>query len=193
MKYTSVKSHEMENMMTDRNKITELAKAQGFSQAALLDCRTIELKPEVRQMCEANTCHMYGKCWSCPPGCGSLETCREKIAGYRYGILVQTTGQLEDDLDGETMMETEALHKEHFYAFERVLRKQYPDMLAIGAGCCTKCAECTYPDEPCRFPKEAFSSMEAYGMVVTQICQANGLAYYYGPCTITYTSCYLLG
>lgn len=193
MKYTSVRSHKMENMITDRNKITELAKAQGFSQAALLDCRTIELKPEVRQMCEANTCHMYGKCWSCPPGCGSLETCREKIAGYRYGVLVQTTGQLEDDLDGETMMETEALHKEHFYAFERVLRKQYPDMLAIGAGCCTKCAECTYPDEPCRFPKEAFSSMEAYGMVVTQICQANGLAYYYGPCTITYTSCYLLG
>ena len=183
----------MENMITDRNKITELAKAQGFSQAALLDCRTIELKPEVRQMCEANTCHMYGKCWSCPPGCGSLETCREKIAGYRYGVLVQTTGQLEDDLDGETMMETEALHKEHFYAFERVLRKQYPDILAIGAGCCTKCAECTYPDEPCRFPKEAFSSMEAYGMVVTQICQDNGLSYYYGPCTITYTSCYLLG
>lgn len=193
MKDTSVRSHKMENMITDRNKITELAKAQGFSQAALLDCRTIELKPEVRQMCEANTCHMYGKCWSCPPGCGSLETCREKIAGYRYGVLVQTTGQLEDDLDGETMMETEALHKEHFYAFERVLRKQYPDMLAIGAGCCTKCAKCTYPDEPCRFPKEAFSSMEAYGMVVTQICQANGLAYYYGPCTITYTSCYLLG
>lgn len=193
MKYTSVRSHETKNMITDRNKITELAKAQGFSQAALLDCRTIELKPEVRQMCEANTCHMYGKCWSCPPGCGSLETCREKIAGYRYGVLVQTTGQLEDDLDGETMMETEALHKEHFYAFERVLRKQYPDMLAIGAGCCTKCAECTYPDEPCRFPKEAFSSMEAYGIVVTQICQANGLAYYYGPCTITYTSCYLLG
>lgn len=193
MKDTSVRSHETKNMITDRNKITELAKAQGFSQAALLDCRTIELKPEVRQMCEANTCHMYGKCWSCPPGCGSLETCREKIAGYRYGVLVQTTGQLEDDLDGETMMETEALHKEHFYAFERVLRKQYPDMLAIGAGCCTKCAECTYPDEPCRFPKEAFSSMEAYGIVVTQICQANGLAYYYGPCTITYTSCYLLG
>lgn len=193
MKDTSVRSHKMENMITDRNKITELAKAQGFSQAALLDCRTIELKPEVRQMCEANTCHMYGKCWSCPPGCGSLETCREKIAGYRYGVLVQTTGQLEDDLDGETMLETEALHKEHFYAFERVLRKQYPDILAIGAGCCTKCAECTYPDEPCRFPKEAFSSMEAYGMVVTQICQANGLAYYYGPCTITYTSCYLLG
>ena len=129
--------------MTDMDRLMELAKAEGFSQAAPLDCRTIELKPEVRKMCEANTCHMYGRCWSCPPGCGTLEACREKIADYRYGILVQTTGQLEDDLDGETMMETEALHKEHFYGFERILRKQYPDMLAIGAGCCTNCQKCS--------------------------------------------------
>ena len=176
--------------MIDFEKLTALAKEQGFSQTALLNCQTIELKPEVRQMCEA--CHIYGKRWSCPPGCGSLEACREKLSGYHTGILVQTTGQLEDELDGEAMMETEALHKEHFYAFEGTLRKLYPDMLAIGAGCCTKCKTCTYPDASCRFPKEAFSSMEAYGMVVTQICQANGLAYYYGPCTITYTSCYLL-
>ena len=180
-------------IMTDMDKIIERAKKHGFSQASPLNCRTIELKLEVRQMCEANACHMYGRCWSCPPGCGSLADCREKIARYQYGLLVQTTGRLEDELDGETMMETEALHKKHFYAFERSLRAEYPDMLAIGAGCCTKCKTCTYPDEPCRFPKEAFSSMEAYGMVVTQICQDNGLSYYYGPCTITYTSCYLLG
>lgn len=180
-------------MMDGMAQVIELAKEAGFSTVGPLDCRTIELKPEVRQMCEANACHMYGKCWSCPPGCGSLELCREKIGRYRYGILVQTTGQLEDELDGETMMEAEALHKKHFYAFAQTLRKRHPDMLAIGAGCCTKCKACTYPDQPCRFPEEAFSSMEAYGMVVTQICQANGLDYYYGPCTITYTSCYLLG
>lgn len=30
------------------------------------------------------------------------------------------------------------------------------------------------------------------GMLVTQVCQANGLKYYYGDCTISYTSCYLL-
>ena len=76
--------------------------------------------------------------------------------------------------------------------FEKKLREIYPDMLAIGSGCCTKCKVCTYPDAPCRFPKQAFSSMEAYGMLVTQVCQANGLKYYYGDCTIAYTSCYLL-
>lgn len=178
--------------MIDLKELTAMAEKQGFSHTAFLDCSTIELRPEVRQMCEVNTCHMYGRCWSCPPGCGSLDSCRERIGRYRYGILVQTIGQLEDELDGEAMMETEALHKEHFHSFERILRKQYPDLLAIGAGCCTKCRTCTYPDAPCRFPREAFSSMEAYGMLVTQICQANGLEYYYGSYTITYTSCYLL-
>ena len=30
------------------------------------------------------------------------------------------------------------------------------------------------------------------GKIVTQICERNHLKYYYGPCTIAYTSCYLL-
>ena len=51
---------------------------------------------------------------------------------------------------------------------------------------------CTCPDAPCRFPDQAFSSMEAYGMLVMQVCQANHLDYYYGPGKIAYTSCYLL-
>ena len=67
-----------------------------------------------------------------------------------------------------------------------------PDLLAIGAGACTKCKECTYPDAPCRFPKEAFASMEAYGMLVVQVCKDNHMKYYYGPETIAYTSCFLL-
>ena len=75
---------------------------------------------------------------------------------------------------------------------EKDLRKFYPNMLPMGAGCCTKCKTCTCPEAPCRFPDQAFSSMEAYGMLVMQVCQANHLDYYYGPGKIAYTSCYLL-
>ncbi|MDO4521772.1 MAG: DUF2284 domain-containing protein [Eubacteriales bacterium] len=178
--------------MIDLEKIMELAKKQGFSEVGALDCATIELLPEVRSMCEQNTCHRFGNCWSCPPGCGTLEECEEKLRGFRRGILVQTVGELEDELDGEAMMETEAKHKKNFYAFAETLRKQYPGMLAVGAGSCNICKECTYPEEPCRFPDKAVVSMEAYGMLVTQVCQANGIKYYHGPCTIAYTSCYLL-
>ncbi len=130
----------------DIKKIEQMGMEQGFSHVVLLDCDTIELKPEVRQMCAADTCHKYDKCWSCPPGCGSLEECEAKVRQYKYGIIVQTVGELEDAFDGEGMMETEARHKEYFVEFEKKLREIYPDMLAIGAGCCTKCKVCTYPD-----------------------------------------------
>ena len=101
-------------------------------------------------------------------------------------------GELEDALDGEGMMETEALHKEHFVEMHDRLKKEFPKLLSLGAGCCTRCAKCSYPDAPCRFPEKRFSSMEAYGMLVTQVCQDSGIEYYYGPGTITYTSCFFL-
>lgn len=178
--------------MLSMDEIIGLSREAGFTYTAALDCGTIRLLPEVRQMCEKNTCGMYGKNWCCPPGCGSLEDCGMRLRQYSEGILVQTVGELEDPLDGEGMMEAERLHKEHFMQLETVLRTHYPRLLPIGAGTCTRCKSCTYPDAPCRFPDQSFASMEAYGMLVTQICQDNQLSYYYGPNTIAYTSCFLL-
>ena len=178
--------------MLDMEELERLGLEAGFSHVGPLERKTIRLRPEVRKMCSADSCHAYGKKWTCPPGCGSLEECQEKLNRYEHGILVQTVGELEDSFDYESMMAIEADHKAHFMALEQVLRKTYPDMLAIGAGACTKCKTCTYPDAPCRFPKEAFASMEAFGMLVVQVCKANKMDYYYGPDTIAYTSCYLL-
>ncbi|MCD8155593.1 MAG: DUF2284 domain-containing protein [Clostridiales bacterium] len=176
----------------DIDKIRELGIGIGFYRVEPMDVKRIQLLPEVREMCRKNKCHMYGNNWSCPPACGTLEECREKISGYTKGILVQTRGDLEDEFDGEGMMETEALHKEHFLEMHDRLVKEFPGMLSVGSGTCTRCKKCSYPDAPCRFPEKKFSSMEAYGMLVTQVCQDNGVEYYYGPGTITYTSCFLL-
>ena len=44
----------------DIKKLEQMGMEQGFSHVALLDCDTIELKQEVRQMCAADTCHKYG-------------------------------------------------------------------------------------------------------------------------------------
>lgn len=178
--------------MRDYKALIEKAKEAGFSHVAPLDCTTIRLEQEVRSMCEADKCSMYNKNWACPPGCGTLDECGEKVKRYKTGLIVQTTGELEDAMDGETMMETQELHQENFAKFREYLQEFYPGMLALGAGCCTKCKKCTYPDEPCRFPDKAISSMEAYGMLVTQVCEDNQMPYYYGDCTITYTGCYLL-
>lgn len=171
-------------------ELSKIAEASGFTAWAPLDVSTIELKQEVRDMCAA--CQMYGKRWSCPPGCGTLAECAEKIHAHSHGILVQTMGDVEDGFDIEAMMEIEQDHKEHFTDMYRALRQADANVLAIGAGCCTKCRNCTYPDEPCRFPEEMVSSMEANGMVVLEVCKANNLQYYYGADKMAYTSCFLI-
>ena len=104
--------------------LKQLCLSHGFTNVAPLACDTIELKPEVRQMCASDSCHKYNKCWSCPPGCGTLEECEQRVRKYKLGILVQTVGQLEDSMDGEGMMRTEAMHKASFYSLEKDLRKK---------------------------------------------------------------------
>lgn len=177
--------------MQDYDELTVLGQKIGFRHVVPLNPATIDLKPEVRDMCAANTCGKYGKCWSCPPGCGPLEECKARIARYQRGILVQTVGELEDALDGEGMMAAKDRHKAHFLEMYDALRPMFKDMLAIGAGGCDICESCTYPDQPCRFPDKCITSMEAYGMLVLEVCKKNNLAYYHGPNTISYTSCFL--
>ena len=173
-------------------RLAALAQAAGFTNWAKLDVSTIALKQEVRDMCAANTCGQYNKRWSCPPGCGSLEACTKKLAGMTHGILVQTVGDVEDSFDFEGMVAAEAAHKAHFTHMYEALRASGGTVLALGTGCCTQCGECTYPHAPCRFPEKMISSMEAFGILVLEVCQANGLPYYYGSDKIAYTSCFLL-
>ena len=181
--------------MMDRAKLEELvqrAEGAGFSHAGILDASTLWVRQEVRDMCRADKCHLYNRSWMCPPACGSLEENREKILKYRFGIIVQTTGELEDDYDVETMMEAGSQQKKRFFSFRRELLAEYPELLALSSGGCELCEKCSYPDAPCRFPKDAMPSMEAFGLVVSDVCTSNGVGYYYGPKTITYTGCYLL-
>ena len=176
----------------DYEKLAELAKRCGFTAWVPLDVSTLEVKQAVRDMCADNTCGAYDKRWSCPPGCGTLEECAARLKKYSRGILVQTCGDVEDGFDFEAMMEIEADHKAHLQEMYATLRATGEDVLALGAGCCTQCRECTYPDAPCRFPEKAVASMEAYGLLVLEVCKANGLKYYYGSDKMAYNSCFLL-
>ncbi|MEG1524618.1 MAG: DUF2284 domain-containing protein [Clostridia bacterium] len=173
-------------------EIMQQALALGFSHTAPLKVETLKLLPEVREMCASNKCGKYNHCWTCPPGCGTLTDCEQRIRNYHTGLIVQTVGELEDSMDIESMMAAEKRHKDNFIKLSDSLRTIYPSLLALGSGGCRICEVCAYPDAPCRFPGKAFSSMEANGLLVTDVCRENGLPYYYGPNTIAYTSCYLL-
>lgn len=164
--------------------------ALGFSKAVPLDVGTLQPRQDVRDMCAADKCGAYGKNWTCPPHCGTLTECGTKMRRYARGILLQTVGVTEKIIDTKAYRRTEALHLEQFHTFCEQLRKFYPEALCLGSGGCRICAQCAFPEE-CRFPEKASSSMEGYGLFVTQVCQDNGLAYHYGERTVTYTACIL--
>lgn len=171
----------------------ERAIAFGFSHAGVLDAKTLTPLDAVRDMCTADKCNRYGRCWTCPPACGSISENADRLSQYQEGILVQTTRTMEDDFDYETIEACGKQHKELFAAFcQEFLAAGFTDILALGAGGCNLCETCTCPDTPCRHPERALSSMEAFGLFVSDVCKQNGLGYYYGKATMTYTGCYLI-
>ncbi len=167
-----------------------LAKEIGFSQAAALDVSTLKPLPSVRDMCAADRCGSYGKNWTCPPECGTLEECTARMRRYGHGLLLQTVGSLSRTIDTKGYVDAMKQHAAQLLAFAERIRAEYPDALCLGAGGCPVCSSCAYPD-PCRFPQKACSSMEAYGLFVTQVCRDNGVPYYHGARTITYSACVL--
>ena len=173
-------------------ELEKLAMDSGFNHTAPLDVTTIEVRKEVRDACEQNTCNMYDLCWSCPPACGTLEECGDRIRAYHTGIILQSSIQLEDSFDFEGIMELGERHSKALEAFTDEIRKTNPNALVLGAGGCKRCKKCTYPDEPCRFPEKQLSSMEGYGMVVNEVCKKNGIPYNYGKDTMTYVGCALI-
>lgn len=170
----------------------KLAEDIGFEGVCPLNMDSLQVLPEVRAMCAADRCNVYGTRWACPPGCGSVEHCRSRIAQYSDGILVQTVASLEDEFDAEGIAAANGLHGRRFRTLARQVRTLLPDCLPLSAGTCTRCEVCTYPDRPCRFPRKMLSSMEAYGLLVNDVCTKSGLPYYRGPKSITFTSCILL-
>ena len=177
--------------MADADSV-KLALELGFSHAAKLTMQALTPMAQVRDMCSADRCQSFGRRWSCPPACGTLEQAAERMRSYSSGLLVQTVGRLQDDFDIEGIGQIQRLHKRQFETLVRYARREHASCLPLTAGACTRCIACTYPNRSCRFPDKMISSMEAYGLLVSDVCQKSGLAYYYGPKTIAYTSCILV-
>ena len=98
-------------------ELKKLARECGFDNVCALNVSALEFLPQVRDMCAADRCHSYNKCWTCPPACGDLEEIERRCRDYGQGILLQTIGKLEDEFDAWGMAETEKRHQHSFYKY----------------------------------------------------------------------------
>lgn len=150
--------------------------------------RTIPFSEGVRGMCAANRCGMYGKSWACPPGVGDWQTLRDECYAHTHALIFTTKHVLEDDFDIEGMQKAAEDHKTFNRTLCDLLEAHAIPCLLYGAGGCTLCKTCTYPDAPCRFPTRAHRSMEACGIDVGALARLCGIKYNNGPLTVTYFS-----
>ncbi|HIQ99018.1 MAG TPA: DUF2284 domain-containing protein [Candidatus Scybalocola faecavium] len=180
--------------------LNDLKEKCGASHCAMIRVSDIVLDPGLRQNCELNYCGEYGRTWVCPPHCGPIEECIQKVKKYKEGIIIQTISPLEDSYDFEGMEEAGRYFKDVLvkavHAVKEAARDQKDDreMLVLSAGGCHRCETCAVKtNEPCRHPNEAFPSLESHGIFVSDLAAKAGLNYINGQNTVTYFGAVLMG
>jgi len=150
---------------------------------AVIPTTSIDFSPELYKTCATNVCGNYNKCWSCPPAVGTLETQKEKITAFSSAFVFTTKSDLDDSFDYEGMMKA----KEQHDRLTIEMHEYFVSNPVYGAGSCSICKTCAYP-EPCRFPDKKISSIEAAGINVTELSRIGGIRYNNGQNTVTYFS-----
>ncbi|MBP3866547.1 MAG: DUF2284 domain-containing protein [Eggerthellaceae bacterium] len=173
--------------------VEEIIARQGFDCTGTCAASELKVREEVRAMCAVDKCHIYNTSWACPPACGDIYDFERQMHSYAHCTVVQTVMQLEDEFDGETIIEAQRVQMGRYFKMiddfdEAGLSSE---VMTLGSGHCRLCKTCTYPDAPCRFPEKRPVSMEAAGLYVAEICTKAGVPYNHGKNTIAYSSCIL--
>lgn len=155
----------------------------GLTAFGYIHTSEIFFSEEVRQICARNQCQNYGKTWACPPAVGTFEECRDKCLSYSYGFVFASSYELEDSFDFEGMLHGHRQFKSVCDNLHKLLAQ--PSLLLSNEGC-IRCASCTYPETPCRFPEKLFPSLEGYGILVTALAECAGIPYRYGTNSVSY-------
>ncbi len=172
-----------------------LAYTLGAYKAAVIPVSAIVLDESFRQLCAANSCGRYGRCWMCPPDVGEIGPLMARVRGFGRALVYQTVGQLEDSYDIEGMQQAGKVHNDLVQQLKvRLSEGPFAGALHLGAGSCQVCERCAKADGlPCRFPQKAIPSLEAHGIHVSKLAEACGMRYINGQNTVTYFGAVLFG
>lgn len=167
-------------------RIEEIAGDVGFSECGYVKTEDLRFYPEVRRICEGNSCRSYGATWACPPAVGTLEECRERVSRYDKFLLLSKVYSLEDSFDFEGMVAGLKHFRELADSLHRAIEGKGLEFLLLSNEGCGRCSRCTYPEEPCRFPDLLHHSLEGYGFHVSELAQAAGMRYNNGVNQVTF-------
>ena len=171
--------------MTMEEQLAASIEGTGAERWGFLNTEEIPFDPQVRSYCEGNACRCYGTTWACPPAVGTPEDCRARCLSYRRMLVFSTAYPLAGPFDLEGMHRGLRAFKTVCDRVADRAKDIVPDFLLLSNESCFRCASCTYPHSPCRFPQKLFPSIEGYGILVVTLAKRAGIPYG-APGVVTY-------
>ncbi len=148
----------------------------------------LEFTERVRWICE-HECPMYGKTWACPPGVGSVQTCRERCLGYRECLMIATITEVTDISDIEETLATRPPHEKITNQVRDLMKEQGVSPYILSTEACALCSRCAIADGlPCRLPGKMHPCVESHGINVLGLLEEYGIAFQYGENVVTWVS-----
>lgn len=168
-----------------RDEIEEQLLELPIVQFAWIPCSDIPFSEHARVICKQE-CPRYGKSWSCPPGVGTVEECKDRCMRFEGAFVFSTIAEVNDIMNMEETLSTLKNHQEVMYEIVRILGQYAQETLPLSGESCAACAKCTYPDAPCRQPQRMVSCIEGYGIVVPLLAEKAGIEFENGSNVVTW-------
>ena len=153
-----------------------------------IDPKSLEFSDRIRWICE-HECPMYGKTWACPPGVGTVDSCKEKCMGYNNCLIIGTITECDDIASMEQSLATRPEHEAITAQVIGMFREQGVTPYVLSTEACAECERCAILDgQPCRRPDRMHPCVESHGINIIPTLEENGLEFQYGGNIITWYS-----
>lgn len=169
----------MEKFNSYKSKILSL----GASRVEQVLVKDIVFSPELRQRCKANKCGNYGKNWTCPPHVEEIHTLIQDLKVYKTALIFQCVYSL-DNMD---TVQAKNNYRKFFNKVVHIFSATEPQAKLLSVAGCHICEQCgAITNKPCQFPSIAYSSLEAYGIKVSELARISNMNLKNGDNSITY-------
>lgn len=148
----------------------------------------LDFSDRVRWICE-HECGQYGRSWACPPGVGTVESCRAHCLEYNRCLVISTVTEVTDIANIDETLSTREEHEQITNQAADLLRECGAEPFVLSTESCAICPRCAILDgKPCRFPEKMHPCVESQGINVIPLLEENGLDFQYGQNVVTWIS-----
>lgn len=153
-----------------------------------IDPKQLEFSGRIRWICE-HECPMCGRTWACPPGVGTVESCKDKCLSYENCLMIATIVEVNDITNINETLATRPEHEAITNEVRDLMRQQGVEPYILSTEACAECERCAYLDgQPCRHPERMHPCVESHGINLVPTLEENGIEFQFGTNVVTWVS-----